>query len=209
MRKSLQRGRGQWEERGEGEGDRGFPLLVCSCREEDPGAGNRLDECVIPVENCGCHGQHSSLIRESGLQPHYSAWLITAYVYVDQTDTHHTHTHTPSRCSPPVILAKFWPMHKVTAREEGKNSEKKAHHKGKLKHSARLCLVCGLSSSVNRAAAVSMLACHYLIKNWWLLHRAFKLFCLWTFNDWCCTNTTTTKNTYPTVCLTHTDARRR
>lgn len=75
MRKSMWqgRGRGQWEEWGEGEGDRGFPLLVCSCREEDPRAGNRLDECAIPVENSGCLGQHSSLIRESGLQPHYSA----------------------------------------------------------------------------------------------------------------------------------------
>lgn len=39
-----------------------------------------------------------------------------------------------------------------------------------------------------------MLACHYLIKNWWLLHRGFKLFCLWVFTDWCCTNTTTTKH---------------
>lgn len=64
-------GQGQWDE--QGEGDRGFPLLNCSCREEDPRAGNRLDECVSPVENSGCHGQHSSRIRESGLQPHYSA----------------------------------------------------------------------------------------------------------------------------------------
>lgn len=114
----MWRGRG----RGAGEGDRGFPLLICSCREEDPGAGNRLDECVIPVENSGCHGQHSSLIRESGLQPHYSACLITAYVHVYQTDTVRTHTHTsahtPSRCSPPVILARFWPTHSHNQRKK-------------------------------------------------------------------------------------------
>lgn len=116
------RGQGQWEEQGAGQGDRGFPLLICSCREEDPGAGNRLDECVIPVENSGCHGQHSSLIRESGLQPHYSACLITAYEHFYQTHSlgAHTQKHTPSRCSPPVILTMSWRTHKVIAREEGK-----------------------------------------------------------------------------------------
>lgn len=155
--------------RAAGERDRGFPLLVSSCREEDLGAGNRLDECVIPVENSGCHGQHFSLIRESGLQPHYSACLIIVCALAYQIDTlsAHTHmpTHTPSRCSPPVILVRvFWPTHKVVAREEGRG--KKVEKKESLRGSVCLCLVCGLSSSVNRAAAVRMLACHYLIKNW-------------------------------------------
>lgn len=154
---------GQREEWRAGERERhtGFPLLICSSREEDPGAGNRLDECVIPVENSGCHRQHSSLIRESGRQPHYSACLITAYVNVHQTYSIHTHTH--SRCSPPVILKLFWPTHKVMEKK-GKTVKVKK----KLKGCVRVC-VCvrapclWLSSSVNRAAAVSMLACYYLI----------------------------------------------
>lgn len=128
---------------------------------------------MIPVENSGCHGQHSSLIRESGLQPHYSACLITAYEHFYQRHSlgAHTQKHTPSRCSPPVILTMSWRTHKVIAREEGKRVKGRKKTKAcrkkkrKLKGSACLCLVCGLSSSVNRAAAVSMLACHYLIKN--------------------------------------------
>lgn len=64
-----------------------------------------------------------------------------------------------------------------------------------------------LSPSVNRAAAAErMLACHYLIKNWWLLHRGLKLLCLWVFADCCCANTTTTKHiSYrEALLLTHT-----
>lgn len=37
---------------------------------EDPGAGSRRNECV---ENCECHGQNSSLTRESGPRSPYSA----------------------------------------------------------------------------------------------------------------------------------------
>lgn len=75
--------------------------------------------------------------------------LLLMCVY--QTDTYCTHTHTASRCSPPVILSKFWPAHKVIAGERGggKNSEKKAHGTDGgaggtgLKSEACLCLVCG------------------------------------------------------------------
>lgn len=118
------------------------------------------------MENYECHGQNSSLIRESGLRPPYSASLRLCVCI--------SHTHTASICSPPVILAKIWWT-------QSRSSRRNISEKGKLKCSSCLRLVCGLSSSVNRAAAVSMLTCHYLIKNWWLLRRGFKLFCLRAF----------------------------
>lgn len=76
-----------------------------------------------------------------------------------------------STCYPQKTLAK---VQSYSQRREKKESAGGSELKGCV----CLCLVCGLSSFVNRAAAPSMLACYYLIKNWWLLHRGFKLFCL-------------------------------
>lgn len=110
-------------------------------------------------------------------------------------------------CYSPQVLANA-PSH--SRRRKGVKWRAESSRDGKRYRARHVCvLFVVLSSSVNRAAAESMLACHYLIKNWWLLQRGFKLFCLWVFTDWCCTNTTTTKHISYSAADTHERRRHR
>lgn len=89
-RKSDEKGCGQQKGGGriadelETEGSLSSPARA---REEDPGAGNGLDEWMIPVENSGCHRQHSCLIRESGPKPHYNTCWMRVSIESDAPST--------------------------------------------------------------------------------------------------------------------------
>lgn len=116
------------------------PPRFCS---KERNAGNSLDEGLIPMENLNFMNNIPSSLGN----------LVCRRFLVYQTDA----SVLLSTCYPDKDLAKE--QERVGREREGKKVQKKGD-------SACLRLVCGLSSSVNRAAAAArVLTCHYLITN--------------------------------------------